>query len=220
MRGAGLAALLGGILQAAVMLWQTRQLILYQALVYHVTWNWNVSKEYRLAAISPWLFFLLALILLHLSVVPWLKRPGWIAISGVIFGILAIMISEAGMILIADPNCYPGILCRQPDFGPFAILSGIGVGGVVLVSGGLLFYGIALMRVKFSRQWAIASLILGLLALHTSIVITEAALRLSGFFKIDPVAIGLGLAWALAWLGVGMTLWLRATTYERQLSAR
>lgn len=133
-------------------------------------------------------------------------------------GVLAIFTSEVGIVVAANPGCYPGILCGQSNVGLFPLLRGIGIGGTFLFSGSLLLYAIALMRARFLKSWIAPSLLLSLLALPTAIVITEAADEIPGFFKVDPITIAPGLLWAIAWFVLGMFLLLRATAYQRQLS--
>lgn len=217
-RLAGITALVGSILQGIAMLAQFNKLLSLQTFHLHATWDWIASRSYGWVEISPWLLFLISLLILHIFIVQQLKWSRWIGIVGITLSVLAILVSEVGIVLVVNPNCYPGILCGQPNSALFPILRDIGVGGTFLFSGSLLFYGIALARAKFFKGWIIASLLLGVLALYTSLVIVEAVEQIPGFFKVDPITITLGLIWAIVWLAIGTLLLVRATTYQRKLS--
>ena len=217
-RLASLTAFIGGALQLVIMLLQVQQFIDLQILS-RVTRVWYAPWGYRWIAISPWPFFLITLVILYLFVVRRMNWLGWLSLVGVILAVLAIIISQLGIILTADPNCYPGILCREQNLANFALLRNIGIAGVFLASASLFLYTVVLVRRKFSAGWITVFFLLGLLTLHACIVIVELANPLPGFFKVEPVAITLGLIWAVVWLSIGILLQLKAVTYRRWLTA-
>jgi len=214
---AGMSAFIGGLGQSAIVIAQFQQWLLVQQV--RITWDWNVPWNERWLAVSPWFFFFITLLVIHFFVVRRSERSAWLGISGCLLSILAISAMEITMVLISSPDCGPGLLCRFQDPGIFSLPRDIGIVSTLLLSGSLMFYGMMVMRTAFSRVWAMGWLLLGLLALHTLLILVEEAEPLPGFFKVDPLTIILEGIWAIAWLSIGLALWLGWATYRPRLLA-
>ncbi len=205
-RVAGLAALLGGALQTAILVSQVSWLsvILTSTTHYHVTWDWNIPREYHWISVSPWLFFLIALLCLNWNFAPQLRWDRWQSTIGIVFIIMAIVVPE--IVLSFVNNCVPDLPCN-PGIGwlpPF--LSSISVVGGILLGSYLLLMWKALVKAAFPRFWTFAFLVLGVLAFYNCRVAIEVGEWVPGYFKVDLTTMILGILWATAWSFIGFVL--------------
>lgn len=207
---AGLAALLGGVLQATLLLSQVSWLsvILTSTNRYHVTWDWNVPREYRWVSVSPWLFFLIALLCLHWSVAQPLRWPVWRGTISILLFTMAIVVPE--IVLPFVTNCVPDLPCNPGNRLIPILLSSISIAGGILLGRYLLFVRQALINALFSKFWTLAFLFLGILSFYTCIVALEVGEWVPGYFKIDLITMVLGLTWAATWCVIGCILCFKA----------
>lgn len=207
-RVAGLAALLGGALQAALLLAQVSSLIviLTRTTDFHVNWDWNIPREYHWISVSPWLFFLIALLCLNWNFAPRLR---WQRSIGIVFIILAIVVPEIGLSFVNNCvatylPCYLGISWLPP------LLTSISVGGAILLGGYLLMLRQALLKAVFPQFWTFAFLVLGVLAFYNCWVALQVGAPAYGYFKVDLTTMILGFIWATAWSCIGFVLCVKA----------
>lgn len=218
---AGLAALLGGVLQATLLLLQINQLGGVLTRHYHVTWNWNVPREYRWISVSPWFFFLIALLFLHWYVTRQLRWPVWRGAIYILLAFILIIVPEIALAFVTNPNCVPDLPCNPgnrviPIFlSSFSIAGGILLGGyLIFLSGYLLFFRRTLIYTPFSKIWGFASLFLGVLAFQTCIVAAEVSEWIPGYFKIDLITMVFGFTWAATWCFIGCILCLKTFSIQ------
>ena len=210
-RVAGLAALLGGALQAALLLAQVNWLIVMMTNTagYQVDWDWNIPREYHWISVSPWLFFLLALLCLNWNFAPRLRWHRWQRSIGILFIILAIVVPEIGLSFVNNCEatylpCDLGISWLPP------LLTSISVAGAILLGGYLLVLRQALLKAAFPRFWTFAFLVLGVLAFYNCWVALQVGAPAYGFFKVDLTTMILGFIWATAWSCIGFVLCVKA----------
>jgi hypothetical protein len=205
---AGFAALFGGVLQATILLSQVSQLseILTSTTHYHITWDWNISIEYRWISLIPWLFFLIALLCLHRYVAQQLHWAVWKGTVCILFSIMAIVVPELILPFVTNPNCVPVLPCNPGNRLIPLIFSSISIAGGILLGGYLLFVGIALIHASFSKVWTLSCFLLGILAFHVCLVAIEFGEWVPGYFKIDLTTMFIGLAWSATWCFIGCLL--------------
>ncbi|MHB8596884.1 MAG: hypothetical protein ACYDER_08740 [Ktedonobacteraceae bacterium] len=218
---AALSAILGGILQATLLFFQVNQLGNVLKGHYHVTWNWNVPREYRWISVSPWFFFLIALLFLHWYVTRQLRWPVWRGAIYILLTFTLIIAPEIALALVTNPNCVPDLPCNPgnrviPIFlSNISIAGGMLLGGYLLfLSGYLLFFRRTLIYTPFSKFWGFIFLFLGVLAFQTCIVAAEVGEWIPGYFKIDLITMVLGFTWATTWCFIGCVLCLKRFSIE------
>lgn len=210
-RVAGLAALLGGVLQAAILLAQVSSLIviLTRTTDFHINWDWNIPRAYHWISVSPWLFFLIALLCLNWNFAPRLRWDRWQSTIGILFIILAIVAPEIGLSFVNNCEapylpCYLGIRWLPP------LLTSISVVGAILLGGYLLLMCQALIKAAFPKFWTFAFLVLGVLAFYNCWIALQVGAPAYGFFKVDLTTMILGFIWATAWSFIGFVLCVKS----------
>lgn len=207
-RGAGLAAFLGGIFQATLLFLQFNKLGQVIQGGYHITWDWDIPREYRWILVSPWLFFLIALLCLYWYVEPRLHRPLWRGTLAIVLPLMTIILPEIVQAFLS--NCVPDLPCDPGNRLMPLFLISVSIVGVISLSASLLFLGKSLIEAVLPRVQVFVRFFVVLLFVHTCLVAVEVGEWVPGYFKIDILSIALGLILAAAWCLIGCVLCLKA----------